>query len=73
MPDVGDPVLTCHWCRYAATDRGWQDYACPACGALNIRLFRREHLDPAIGERIGANEIAAEYRAAGIALPGWLP
>lgn len=42
-------------------------YACVRCGQHFDRLYRREHRDPRRARTMTRAEIAAEYRAAGVA------
>lgn len=54
--------LVCAACRQ--THWRWLSYHCETCGALNERLYRKEHPDPARGREMTRDEIEAEISAA---------
>lgn len=64
----------CPNCRQSLAQRkALRDYACPKCGRFLDDLYRAEHRDQRRGPTLTRRQIAAEYRAIGRALPGWLP
>jgi len=55
--------IKCPRCKVTRPD--WCSYFCPACGAHNDVLYRREHYSPETGQRLDRMGIVAEYRMAG--------
>lgn len=60
-------AIACSRCGGSSTVYRWRTALCPRCGAVNRRIYNRDHPDGwAAARRKTDAEIVEEYRAAGL-------